>query len=114
MANLHIYRVDDYSWYVAHNMDEFIAWYNKYIDSLDDEQIEAIEEMNPEDGYMLNSEGVTEEDLMELGDSDEICNLDGSVHLCRRMGTVYKRQTFAEVLGDEDPREPYEIASIEF
>lgn len=34
--------------------------------------------------------------------------------LMRRGGDIYKMQTFADVLGDEDIKEPYEIASTEW
>lgn len=32
----------------------------------------------------------------------------------RKEGDIYKLQTFADVLGDEDIKEPYEIASTEW
>lgn len=115
MADLHIYKLDEYSWYVAHNLMEFLNWYHKYIDSIDtEEDLECLEIIEPEDGYMLNSENITEEDILLLGDNDEICDNEGNVILKRMCGEIFKRQTFAEVIGDEDPAEPYEIASTEF
>lgn len=38
MANLKIFKVDDYSWYVAHNLMEFLNWYHKNVNSIETEE----------------------------------------------------------------------------
>ncbi len=109
-----IYRIDDISWYAAHNMMEFLNWYHKNIDSLTDpDEIKELEVIESEDGMMWYSENITQEDITELGDSDELCK-GGLGDLKRRCGEIYKMQTFADVLGDEDIMEPYEIANTEW
>ena len=35
MANIKIFKMDDCSWYAAHNLMEFLNWYNKHIDSIE-------------------------------------------------------------------------------
>lgn len=114
MADLKIFRIDDCSWFVAHNLMEFLNWYHKYIDSIETpEDLDCLEIINPEDGGMWSDENITQEDIDALGDNDEMgTNEIGA--LLRRNGEIYKYQTYAVVLGDEDIKEPYEIASTEW
>lgn len=35
MADLKIFSLDEYSWYVAHNLMEFLNWYDKNINSIE-------------------------------------------------------------------------------
>ncbi len=109
-----IFRVDEYSWYVAHDLMEFLNWYHKNIDSIDDpDELTELEMFDPEDGTMWNDRNITQEDVDRLGDCDDITG-GGVGDLMRRDGEIYKRQTFADVLGEEDIKEPYEIASTEW
>ena len=115
MANLKIFKVDDYSWYVAHNLMEFLNWYHKNVHSIEtEEDLQQLEITEPEDGHMWSDTNITPEDIKELGDYDECCR--GGVGDLKRMsdGEIYKMQSFADVLGDEDIKEPYEIASTEW
>ena len=115
MANLKIFKVDDYSWYVAHNLMEFLNWYHKNVNSIEtEEDLQQLEITEPEDGHMWSDTNITPEDIKELGDYDECCR--GGVVDLKRMsdGEIYKMQSFADVLGDEDIKEPYEIASTEW
>lgn len=114
MADLKIFRIDDCSWFVAHNLMEFLNWYDKNIDSIETpEDLDCLEIINPEDGGMWNDANISEEDIKALGDADQLgTNEIGS--LLRRGGEIYKYQTFAAVLGDEDIKEPYEIATTEW
>lgn len=116
MANLKIFRLDEYSWYVAHDLMEFLNWYHKNvnnIESLDD--LSELEIIEPEKGCMWSNENITPEDIEELEIYDESCN-GGLGDLMRREcdGEIFKMQTFADALGDEDIKEPYEIASTEW
>lgn len=109
MANLKIFRLDDCSWYVAHDLMEFLNWYHENINSVETtDDLSDLEITEPENGHMWSNTNVTPEDIAELGEYDELGNL------MRRDGEVWKRQTFAEVIGDIDIKEPYEIASTEW
>lgn len=114
MTKLKIFRVDDCSWYVAHNLMEFLNWYHKNIDTIENpDDLMELKEINPEEGTMWSDRNITPDDIDSLGDSDEI-GRDELGSLQRRYGEIFKKQTFAEVLGDEDINEPYEIASTEW
>lgn len=114
MANLKIYRVDEYSWYVAHNLMEFLNWYNKNIDNITEpDDLQELEVIEPENGTMWSDTNITPKDIETLGEYNEICK-GGIGDLKRHDGEIYKLQTFADVLGDEDIKEPYEIASTEW
>lgn len=114
MADLKIFRLDYYSWYVAHNLMEFLDWYHKNINNIETEDdLSELKIIEPEDGCMWSDQNITSEDVTALGDYDEHCK-GGAGDLMRRHGEIYKMQTFAEVLGDEDIKEPYEIASTEW
>lgn len=114
MADLKIFRLDEYSWYVAHNLMEFLNWYDKNINSIETpDDLTELEIIEPEDGQMWSNTNITQEDIKELGDYEECCR-GGVGDLIRRDGEIYKMQTFADVLGDEDIKEPYEIASTEW
>jgi len=114
MADLKIFKVDDYSWYVAHNLMEFLNWYHENIDSIEtEEDLDYLEIINPEDGGMWSDENITQEDIDALGDLEEL-GANGIGALLRRGGEIYKYQTYAAVLGDEDIKEPYEISSTEW
>jgi hypothetical protein len=114
MENIKIFKMDDYSWYAAHNLMEFLNWYNKHIDSIEtQDDLSELEIIEPEDGTMWSNENITQEDVETLGDADEICR-GGIGDLKRHDGDIFKMQTFADVLGDEDIKEPYEIASTEW
>lgn len=115
MKNLKIFRLDEYSWYVAHDLMEFLNWYHKNVNSIEDEDdLSALEIFSPEDGQMWSNENITQEDIDTLGDYDEYCR--GGIGDLKKMpdGEIYKMQTFADVLGNEDIKEPYEIASTEW
>ena len=118
MSDLHIYRINPYSRYVAHNLMEFLNWYHKYVDSIETvDDIEHLEIIEPNDGYMWSDQNITPEDINNLGDKDEYHNGLYSVSLGdlqRKDGRIYKYQTFADVLGDKDPAVPYELASFEY
>lgn len=114
MENLKIYRLDDCSWFVAHDLMEFLNWYNKNIDSITEpDDLSELEVIEPEDGTMWSDTNITPEDIEELGEYDEHCK-GGIGDLMRRGGEIFKKQTFADVLGDADIKEPYEIASTEW
>lgn len=114
MANLKIFQLDEYSWYVAHDLMEFLNWYHKNIDSIESEDdLQELKVIEPEDETMWSNMEITPEDIEKLGDSDEVIG-GGIGDLMRRGGEIFKRQTFADVLGDEDIKEPYEIASTEW
>lgn len=111
-ADIKIFTLDDFSWYAAHNLMEFLQWYHKYVDSIETaDDLAGLRIIEPEDGTMWSDENITQEDIDTLGESDECCR-GGIGDLKRRDGVIFKMQTFADVLGDEDIREPYEIASI--
>lgn len=114
MADLKIFKIDDCSWFVAHNLMEFLNWYHKNIDDIETvEDLDCLEIINPEDGGMWSDENITQEDIDALGDLDELgTNKIGA--LLRRGGEIYKYQTYADVLGTDDIKEPYEIASTEW
>lgn len=112
--NLKIFRLDDCSWYVAHDLMEFLNWYDKNINSI--ESVDALDELeiiNPEDGQMWSDTNITPEDIEALGEYEETCR-GGIGDLMRKGDEIWKMQTFADVLGDEDIIEPYEIASTEW
>lgn len=114
MAELKIFRMDEYSWYVAHNLMEFLNWYHMNVNNIEDEEdLSDLEVIEPQDGQMWSNTNVTEADIEELGDYDEHCS-GGIGDLMRKDGDIYKLQTFEDVLGDEDINEPYEIASTEW
>lgn len=114
MADLKIFRLDEYSSYVAHDLMEFLNWYHKNISSIEDEDdLSELEIIEPEDGKMWCNENISSEDISRLGECDEIGGGEIGA-LMRRDGEIWKMQTFADVLGDEDIKEPYEIASTEW
>lgn len=115
MADLKIFRVDEYSWYVAHNLMEFLNWYDKNIDSITEtDDLSQLEITEPEDGTMWSDKNITQEDVKKLGENDEYGSGEEAGDLKKFYGEIYKMQTFAEVLGDEDIMEPCEIASTEW
>lgn len=114
MANLKIFRMDEYSWYVAHDLMEFLNWYHKNVNDIENvDDLSELEIIDPEDVCVWCDSNITPEDIEELGDYDEHCR-GGVGDLKRVHGEIYKMQTFADVLGDEDIKEPYEIASTEW
>lgn len=109
-----IFQMDEYAWYVAHSIMEFLNWYHRNIDSIEIlDELQGITMIEPENGTMWSNQNITQEDIEALGDSDEICR-GGIGDLMRRDGEIFKMQTFADVLGDEDFNEPYEIASTDW
>lgn len=114
MEDVKIFRVDDYSWYVAHDLMEFLNWYHKNINNIDEpDDIGELQMFEPKDGYMWSNVNITPEDIAELGECDGRCK-GGVGDLMRNGGEIWKMQTFADVLGDEDVKEPYKIASTEW
>lgn len=114
MNNLKIFRMDDYSWFVAHDLIEFLNWYHKNVENIEtEEDLSELKVINPEDDWMWNDLDITPEDFKRLGDLDS-CRGETEGDLMRFQGRVYKLQTFAEVLGDKDIKEPYEIASADW
>ena len=114
-GQIRIFQLDEYSWYAAHSIMEFLNWYHENVDSIEiPEDIAGITMIEPEDGSMWSNINITQEDIDKLGDYDEHCG--GGIGDLKRMsdGEIYKMQTFADVLGDEDIKEPYEIASTEW
>lgn len=106
IRKINIFRMDEDAWYAAHNLMEFLNWYDKYVCKIEDaEQLESIEILEPEDGFMWSNINITQEDIEALGDCEE------TVNLIKRDGEILKYQTFADVLKNEDITEPYEIAS---
>lgn len=102
MANLKIFRLDDCSWYVAHDLMEFLNWYHKNINDIETaDDLSELEIIEPEDGCMWCDTNITLKDIAELGDCEGRCK-GGVGDLMRRGGEVYKMQTFADVLGEED------------
>lgn len=115
MADLKIYKMDEYSWYVAHNLMEFLTWYDKNIDSIETPyDLSELEEADINTEGMWTNEGVTPEDIEELGESDKLGVARKMGSLRRVNGEIYKFQSFAQVLGGEDIKEPYEIATTEW
>lgn len=114
MTNLKIFKMDDYSWYVAHDLMEFLNWYHKNVESIEtEEDLSELKVINPEDDWMLDDSNITQEDIKKLGDLDSYHGETGG-DIMRLQDKIYKERTFAEVLGDEDIKEPYEIASAEW
>lgn len=114
MADLKIFRLDECSWYVAHDLMEFLNWYHKNIEPLEDpERLKILEMFNPEDGLVWSAQSITPEDILAIEGCVEVDN-GGVGDLKRRGGEIFKRQTFADILGDMDIEEPHEIASTEF
>lgn len=114
-GQIRIFQLDEYSWYAAHSIMEFLNWYHENVDSIEiPEDIAGITMIEPEDGSMWSNTNITQEDIDKLGDYDEHCG--GGIGDLKRMsdGEIYKMQTFADVLGGEDIKEPYEIASTEW
>ena len=112
---IYIFQLDEYSWYAAHSIMEFLNWYHENIDSIEiPEDVAGITMIEPEDGQMWSNTNITQEDIDALGDYDEHCR--GGIGDLKKMpdGEIFKMQTFADVLGDEDIKEPYEIASTEY
>ena len=59
MANIKIFKMDDCSWYAAHNLMEFLNWYNKHIDSIEvPDDLQELEIIEPEDGTMWSNENM--------------------------------------------------------
>lgn len=114
MANLRIFRLDEYSWYVAHNLMEFLTWYHNNICTIDStDDLAELEIIDSEDGSMWSNKNITQEDVERIGDAEEVGK--GEVgDLMRKDGEIFKMQTFADVIGEEDIEEPYEIASTEW
>lgn len=114
MADLKIFRLDDCSWYVAHNLMEFLNWYHKNVADIEvADDLSELEILEPEDGCMWYETDI-QEDIETLGDNDSHGLGNKAGDLMRRGGNIFKMQTFADVLGDEDIKEPYEIASTEW
>lgn len=115
MADLKIYRLDEYSWYVAHNLMEFLNWYNKNIDNIEEpDDLQELEEIEPENGVIWSTKNITSKDIENLGNYDEHGTGKEIGDLKKHDGEICKLQTFADVLGKEDIKEPYEIASTEW
>lgn len=109
-----IFQVDEYSWYAAHSIMEFLNWYHQNIDSIEiPDEISEMTMIEPENGTMWSNQNITQEDIEALGELDELCR-GGIGDLKRVQGEIFKHVTFADVLGDEDFDEPFEIASTEW
>lgn len=107
-----LFKVDECSVYVANNLMEFLNWYHKNINTLEDvEELSELEEVSLDD-VMWYTGNITDEDILRLGDYDEVCS-GGAGDLQRRYGEIYKLQTYREVLGDEEITEPYEVSNTE-
>lgn len=114
MADLKIFSVDDFSWYVAHDLMEFLNWYHENVLGINKpEDLSELHMLEPEGGYMWSNANITQGDIEALGEHDKYSR-GGEGDLMRRDGEIWKRQTFADVLGDEDTKEPYEITSTEW
>lgn len=109
-----IFQVDEYSWYAAHSIMEFLNWYHRNIDSIEiPDELSEMTMIEPENGMMWSNQNITQEDIEALGELDELSR-GGIGDLKRVQGEIFKYVTFADVLGDEDFDEPFEIASTEW
>lgn len=126
MENLKVYKLNDYEWYITPwSLEKTLEWYNKeFEDDLTAELVEECDVYNQGMWFETNDE----DDIEELGDSDEIIGYiktskgtKRSVqfgNLMRRDGIVYKYCSFKVVIeeqySDEELLEPEVIATTEW
>lgn len=126
MDNLKVYKLNDYEWYVTPwNLDKTLDWYNKeFDDDLTKNEVTECDLYN--DGMWLETKD--EDDIEELGDSDEIISIvktsKGTKRavqfgdLMRRDDMAYKyvslKVAIEELYGDKELFEPEVIASTDF
>ena len=109
-----VYRLNECEWYATNGtLGQLIGWYDKNVDSIDDpDEICDIEECNLETEGMWSDSNVTPDDIKKLGNLDEYCsNPPEFGDLMRQGGEVVKYQSFKDILGNDDIKEPYCIAS---
>ena len=126
MGDLKVYKLNDYEWYITPwSLEKTLEWYNKEFE--DDLTVELVEECDVYNQGMW-FETNDEDDIEELGDSDEIIDYIKTPkgikrsaqfgNLMRRDGIVYKYCSFKVVIeeqySDEELLEPEVIATIEW
>lgn len=114
MKDIKIYKMNDCEcWATKWSLEETVNYYNKDYGEILEDEIEFIEEVNIDNAYMW-WDTEDEEDIKELGESDEYCN-GGKGDLMRRGNTVYKTISYREALerwGDFE--EPFMISTTEW
>lgn len=110
MEKLKIFQLEEEVWYAAHNLMEFLNWYDKNIKPIEaPEDLKELQMFAPEDGCTWSSDNITREDVEALGERTEL-DRGGSGNLRRFGDTIYKLQTFSELIDGEDRQVPYRIA----
>lgn len=113
MKELKIFQLEEEVWYAAHNLMEFLNWYDKNVKPIETpEDLKGLQMFAPEDGYTWSADNITPEDVEALGEKTEL-DRGGSGNLRRVGNVIYKMQTFSELLEGEDQQVPYRITGKE-
>ncbi|WP_051624311.1 hypothetical protein [Clostridium akagii] len=114
---LKIFAPNDSEWYVSPlGKEDFIIWFIKHLDSSEtfEEMLENTEECNLDNDYMW-CPTENKEDIEELGDNDEINDINGDGYLRRGREdskVVEKLISFRQAMKlIEIPKEPYCIST---
>lgn len=106
---LNIFQLEDEVWYAAHDLMEFLNWYNKKIKPINSpEDLKELQMFSPEDGCVWSPDNITKEDIEALGERSEL-DRGGSGNLRRYGNAIYKLQTFADLMGSEIGEVPCKI-----
>ena len=112
-----VYKINECEWYATDGtLGELIGWYDKNVDTIEDvEELQEIKECNIEKEGVWSEKNVTPEDIERLGDLDEYGSRPRQFgDLRRHEGEIVKYQSFKNILGDDEIKEPYQIASTEW
>lgn len=113
MEGLKIFQLEEEDWYAAHTLMEFLNWYDKNIKPIEvPEDLKELQMFAPEDGCTWSSDHITREDIEALGEKTEL-DRGGSGNLRRVGDTIYKLQTFSDMMGDGDRKVPFHIKKKE-
>lgn len=109
MREIKVFQLEEDVWYAAHDLMEFLNWYHETVKPIESpEDLRELQMFAPEDGCIWSGDNITREDVEALGDKTEL-DRGGNGNLRRYGDTIYKLQTFSELMGGKPGKVPCQI-----
>lgn len=110
MEEQKIFTLDDEDYYAAGSLMEFIIWYHRNMEPIEEpEQLQGIAMYDPEDACSWTTDDITPEDVKEMERAEQM-GFNCTGNLLRIEGIIHKQHRYAEFI-DEEAKEPYLIAT---
>lgn len=113
-----VFRMNECEWWAINGTKEdMISYYNENIDTIDEDNIDEVEECDIEQEGLWNELDMTDEYKEKLKGHNEWRNVEGETNfgdLKIIAGTLFKYISFKEEIGEKEIKEPYCIACTEY